>query len=131
MSEAPFARARTSDRWVARLLRPFAKVEPAEAFSAAVMMLSVFLLLLAYYLLKTAREPLILLHGGAEVKSYASAGQSLLLIPAVRIYAALARRFGRMKLVGGVYGFFALNLFLFAAAARGEVGVGGAFSFWG
>ena len=57
------------DRALSFLLRPFAKVEPAEALTAVVLTLTVFLLLTAYYLLKTAREPLILLHGGAEVKS--------------------------------------------------------------
>jgi ATP:ADP antiporter, AAA family len=114
----------------ARLLRPFAKVEASEATSAALLTLTVFLLLLAYYLLKTAREPLILLHGGAEVKSYAAAGQSLLLIPVVRIYSALAHRFNRMKLVGGIYGFFALNLVLFAGAARANWSLGVPFYLW-
>ena len=40
---------------------------------------AVFLLLIAYYALKVAREPLILLGGGAEVKAYAAAGQSLVV----------------------------------------------------
>jgi AAA family ATP:ADP antiporter len=103
---------------LAFLLRPFAKVEPGEAVSALVLMVTVFLLLMAYYFLKTAREPLILLHGGAEVKSYAAAGQSLLLLLVVPAYSALARRVGRMKLIAGIYGFFALNLLLFAGAAK-------------
>jgi AAA family ATP:ADP antiporter len=46
------------------------------------MSLNVFLLLTAYYVLKTAREPLILLAGGAELKSYAAAAQALTLIAA-------------------------------------------------
>ena len=52
-------------RLLALMLRPFAKVEPGEAVSALVLMLTVFLLLMAYYFLKIAREPLILLYGGA------------------------------------------------------------------
>jgi AAA family ATP:ADP antiporter len=120
----------SGEQLAARLLRPFAKVEASEAVTAAVMTLTVFLLLLAYYLLKTAREPLILLHGGAEVKSYAAAGQSLLLIPVVRIYSDLAKRFNRMKLVGGIYGFFALNLVLFAVAARANWSLGVPFYLW-
>jgi AAA family ATP:ADP antiporter len=120
----------TGDRLAARLLRPFAQVEPAEAITAAVMTLTVFALLTAYYLLKTAREPLILLHGGAEVKSYASAGQSLLLLGVVPAYAALARRVGRMRLVASVYLFFGANLLIFAGLARANASIGVAFYLW-
>ena len=45
----------------------------------AVLTFAAFLLLTSYYLLKTVREPLILLQGGAEVKIYARAGQALLM----------------------------------------------------
>ena len=58
-----------------------------EAASALLMTLLMFLLLAAYYMLKTAREVFILTEGGAEVKSYSSAGQAILLlflVPAVR-----------------------------------------------
>ena len=112
------------------LLRPFAKVEPAEAVTAVVMTLTVFLLLTAYYLLKTAREPLILLHGGAEVKSYASAGQAILLLGFVQLYGWVASKVGRMKLLVGVYLFFASNLVLFAALARSSVPVAIPFYLW-
>jgi AAA family ATP:ADP antiporter len=44
------------------------------------MCLNVFLLLMAYYILKTVREPLILLAGGAELKSYAAAAQAITLV---------------------------------------------------
>jgi hypothetical protein len=74
---------KTSDSrsgWIlSRVLRPFASVEPDEALPSIILMMTVFVLLTAYYILKTAREPLILLHGGAEVKSYAAAGQAALL----------------------------------------------------
>jgi AAA family ATP:ADP antiporter len=120
----------TRDQWLSRLLRPFGHVEPNEALSAALMALNVFLLLSAYYLLKTAREPLILLEGGAEVKSYASAGQSILLLGVVRVYSELARRVGRMTLVASVYLFFAANLLLFAILARTDLRLGVAFYLW-
>jgi AAA family ATP:ADP antiporter len=120
----------TRDQWLSRLLRPFGQVEPNEALSATIMAVNVFLLLSSYYLLKTAREPLILLEGGAEVKSYASAGQSLLLLFVVRAYSELARRVGRMTLVATVYLFFAANLVVFALLARTEVHLGIAFYLW-
>jgi ATP:ADP antiporter, AAA family len=118
------------DRGIARALRPFAKVEPEEAVIASLMTLTVFLLLTAYYLLKTAREPLILLHGGAEVKQYAAAGQALLMVVVVRAYSALAKRVGRQRLIATVYLFFATNLVVFAILARAEVVIGIPFFLW-
>ena len=118
------------DRALSVLLRPFAKVEPSEAITASILTLTVFLLLTAYYLLKTAREPLILLHGGAEVKSYASAGQAVLLLGFVQAYGAVARKVGRIRLLLGVYLFFASNLLLFAGLARSAVPVAVPFYLW-
>jgi ATP:ADP antiporter, AAA family len=92
--------------------------------------LTVFLLLAAYYLLKTAREPLILLHGGAEVKQYAAAGQALILVVVVNAYSALARRVGRQRLISTVYLFFVSNLVVFAILARANVVIGVPFFLW-
>jgi len=119
-----------ADRALSVLLRPFAKVEPSEAVTAGLLTLTVFLLLTAYYLLKTAREPLILLHGGAEVKSYAAAGQALLLLVFVQVYGFVAKRVGRMRLLLGVYLFFASNLLIFAALARTSFPVAVPFYLW-
>jgi AAA family ATP:ADP antiporter len=118
------------ERLLARAFRPFAKVEPEETITAALLMLTVFLLLTAYYLLKTAREPLILLHGGAEVKSYAAAGQALLLLVVVQAYGQLAQRVGRMKLLAIVYLFFLSNLLVFALLAGTAVPLGVPFYLW-
>ena len=118
------------ERGLSRVLRVFAKVEPGEAITASLLTLTVFLLLTGYYLLKTAREPLILLHGGAEVKQYAAAGQALILIVVVRAYSALARRVGRQRLIATVYLFFASNLVVFAALARANVVIGVPFFLW-
>jgi ATP:ADP antiporter, AAA family len=119
-----------SERALANLLRLFAKVEPTEVVTATVLTLTVFLLLTSYYLLKTAREPLILLHGGAEVKQYAAAGQALVLVPVVNAYSALARRVGRQKLIATVYLFFVSNLVVFAILARANVVIGVPFFIW-
>src|SRR5882672_10666259 len=119
-----------SELVLARLLRPFAKVEPSEAVTAVVLTVTVFLLLCGYYLLKTAREPLILLGGGAEVKSYAAAGQALIMLALVRGYQSVARRVGRVKLLAIVYLFFASNLAVFAALAAAKVTIGVPFYLW-
>src|SRR3984957_16795553 len=118
------------ERALAYLFRPFARVEPEEAITAALLTLTVFLLLTAYYLLKTAREPLILLHGGAEVKQYAAGGQALILVVVVNAYSALARRVGRQRLLASVYLFFVSNLVVLAILVRANVVIGVPFFLW-
>jgi AAA family ATP:ADP antiporter len=113
-----------------RFLRLFAEVRPGETATVLLLTSNVFLLLLAYYLLKIVREPLILAGGGAEVKSYAAAGQALLLIPVVRLYGYLAGRFGRLTLATIVTLFFVTNLVVFFALARAHVPLGVPFYLW-
>jgi len=115
---------------LARALSPFARVERSEAVGVLLMAATVFLLLTAYYLLKIAREPLILLGGGAEVKSYASAGQALLLILVVKGFTALSQRVGRMRLVTLVTLFFVANLVIFFVLGRLGFPLGIPFYLW-
>ncbi|MGH7724039.1 MAG: NTP/NDP exchange transporter [Candidatus Eiseniibacteriota bacterium] len=108
------------------LLNVFSDVRPGEGLTALLMLINVFLLLSSYYLLKTIREPLVLAAegGGAEIKSYASAGIAVLLILLVPLYGAIASRVSRVPLVNGVTGFFIACLVLFFVWAR-AVGVPG------
>ncbi len=85
--------------WVTRLLRLVGDVSVDETRDVVVMFLSVFLLLVAYYILKTVREPLILATGGAELKSYAAAAQAIVLLAYVPLYGALAARLPVSRLV--------------------------------
>ena len=119
-----------SHRVLARLLRPFSKVQPHEAATVVLMTLCAFVLLSAYYLLKTVREPLVLLHGGAEVKLYLRAGQAVLMLGVVHLYGRLARRVGRTKLLASVFLFFIANLAIFAVLARAGVEIGLPFFLW-
>jgi len=89
-----------------RFLGLFSEVHAGEAGTAVVMLMSVFLLLVGYYVLKTVREPLVLVTGGAELKSYAAAGQALTLIFFVPLYSWLASRVDRLKLIVFVLLFF-------------------------
>mgnify|MGYP000878607207 CR=1 FL=1 len=107
-----------------RLLTLFAPVEPGEATTALLLTATVFLLLCAYYFLKVVREPLILAGGGAEVKTYAAAGQAGILVVMVTFHAWLARALRRLALVGGIYGFFGVCLLGFAAAATQKWSIG-------
>jgi ATP:ADP antiporter, AAA family len=113
-----------------RLLSPIADVRQGEAASALLMALTMFLVLAGYYLLKTAREVFILSEGGAEVKSYSSAGQALLLLFLVPAYGALASRVNRTQLVQWVTLFFASHLLVFLAALIAGWHIGVVFFLW-
>jgi AAA family ATP:ADP antiporter len=117
-------------RWLAKLFRPFSRVEPGEVVTLSLLTGAAFLLLTAYYLLKTVREPLILVEGGAEVKLYARAGQALIMAVFVHFYGELARRTGRSKLLAIVFLFFISNLVLFAILAGTPVPIGLPFFLW-
>lgn len=128
MSEA--RQTPSADR-LTRLLRTFTEVRQGEAGTALLLMLNLFLLLTAYYMLKTVREPLILMGGGAEVKSYTAAVQALLLLGVVPLYSALVVRMDRVRLINRIVAFFMANLALFYALARLKVPyLGVAFFIW-
>ena len=112
-----------------KALSVFADTHPGEGVSALLLTLSVFLILLAYYLCKTAREPLILA-SGAELKSYASVGQTLLLIPATYLYGLLSHKVGRLALITIVTLLFVSNLFIFFGLSVAGVPIGLAFYLW-
>ena len=114
-----------------RALNLFTEVRRGEAASALMLALNIFLILTAYYLLKPVREALILSGtGGAEIKSYVAAGQALLLLFAVPLYARLASRFPRRTLINRVTWFFALCLLVFYGLALGGAPVAVAFYLW-
>src|SRR5438552_4140160 len=64
----------------------FSDIRAGEGWGALLLAADIFCLFASYYLLKTARESLVLSEGGAEVKSYAAAAQALILLGAVPLY---------------------------------------------
>jgi AAA family ATP:ADP antiporter len=114
-----------------RLLSLFTDVRAGEGATAALMLFNVFLLLICYSVIKTVREPLILMGGGAEVRSYAAAGQAILLMGFVPLYGWFASRVDRVKLLVGVTLFFVINIELFALAVAARTPfIGVAFFIW-
>src|SRR5215468_8400973 len=114
-----------------RALAMFTDVRPGEGALALLMLINIFLLLVCYSVIKTVREPLILLGGGAELRSYTAAGQAVVLIAFVPLYSWLASRVDRTKLLVGVTLFFVACIELFAAAVSAHVPyVGVAFFIW-
>jgi AAA family ATP:ADP antiporter len=116
-----------------RLLGLFSEVHPGEGARALLMLANVFLILVSYYVIKTVREPLILgtavpgflqalgIRSAAEVKTFAAAGQALVLMAFVPAYSWFASRVDRMNLIVGVTLFFAANILAFAVAVHAGV----------
>ncbi len=115
---------------VERFLSLFADVRAGEGAGVLLLTANILLLLGSYYLLKTAREPLILTEGGAAVKSYSSAGQAGLLMILVPLYGLVGARVNRLKLVVGLTLFFASHLLIFQALGLGGMSIGIAFYIW-
>ena len=114
-----------------RGLNLFTVVRRGEAASALMLALNIFLILTAYYMMKPVREGLILsVEGGAELKSYLAAGQALLLLGAVPLYAKLASRYARRALINRVTWFFAACLAAFYALALVGAPIGVIFYLW-
>ena len=103
---------------VDRLLLLVSDVRAGEGHTAVLLMANLFLLLTDYLIIKTVREALILSEGGAVVKSYAAAGQALLLLALMPVYGYVGSRVGRIKLVNGVTIFFIFNLLVLYLLAR-------------
>ena len=113
-----------------RVLRLFTDVRSGEGATVLLLAANVFLLLTAYYFIKPLREALILDESGAEIKSYASALQALILLGAVPAYGALAGRLSRRRLINGVTLFFAACLVVFFALGQLGLNLGVVFFLW-
>src|SRR5689334_9543015 len=114
-----------------RALSFFADVRGGEGLTAVLLLTNIFTLLICYSVIKTVREPLILLGGGAEVRSYAAAGQAVLLMGFVPLYSWFASRVNRGKLLVGVSLFFIACIELFSVAVAARVPyIGVAFFIW-
>ena len=114
-----------------RALRVFGDVRGKEAPTAMLMTLNIFVVLVAYYVIKTVREPLILTLGGAELKAYAAGAQAIVLIVLVPIYSYFDSRTDTKKLVFGLTIFFILCIEAFFVAYRAGVPMlGFAFFVW-
>lgn len=125
MAEWPYRLTRLD-----RLLSLFTRLRPGEGRSVMVYFSYALLLMLAYYILKTVREPLLLAGSNAEFKSYAYAVTALLLLILVPVYGALFRHFERLQLTRYVTGFFVLNLLAFYLLGKAGVSIGFAYYVW-
>jgi ATP:ADP antiporter, AAA family len=113
-----------------RLLRVFTDVKAGEGSTALLLALNIFLILMAYYVLKPVREALILSEGSAELKTYMSAAQVAVLAVVVPLYGRLVDRMDRRRLINVVTGFFVACLLAFYLLGQIRVPLGIVFFLW-
>src|SRR6187549_3418217 len=107
-----------------RFLSLFTEVRSGEGIGALLLSANVFLLLAAYYILKTVREALILSQGGAEIKAYSSAAQAALLLLIIPAYGILASKVNRDRLITFVTVFSVSNLGIFYLMGQAGIRIG-------
>jgi ATP:ADP antiporter, AAA family len=113
-----------------RFLGLFTDVHAGEGTTALLLSLNIFLILMAYYVLKPVREALILGEGSAELKTYMSAAQVVMLAIVVPYYGRLVARLARMRLINIVTAFFLSCLFLFYILAQFKIPLAIVFFVW-
>jgi len=102
-----------------------------EGLATLLFAIRIFLILLAYYLMKPVREELILGgDGSAELRSYALAAQATLLLVLVPFYSQMIKHLHGDRLFRVVTLFLAGNIAIFYVTAAAGVNVGVAFFIW-
>ena len=93
--------------------------------TCVILISNIFLILTAYYLIKPVREGWLAISdikglSKLEIKAYSAFAQSLVLIGVMPLYASLASRVTRRKLILSVGGLFAAVLALFWLTQPGK-----------
>jgi ATP:ADP antiporter, AAA family len=122
-----------------RFLGIFAEVRGGEGINAVLMFLNIFLILAAYYILKTVREGLTIAGitlgsiEGDEAKTYLNAIMTVVLLGFIPAYGYLGTRMGRLKLIWTTMTFLVLCLVGFLAWGQATgvgTGIGITFFVW-
>ena len=119
-----------------RLLSVFADVRAGEGVGVVLLAVNVFLLLALYYLLRSARQGLILTEGapfgwtGSQLAAYSAAGMAVVLLGVVPLFGWLASRVPRFRLIAITTVIFALTLVVFYVAGRAGLQLAAIFYIW-
>jgi AAA family ATP:ADP antiporter len=113
-----------------RFLGAFTRLRPGEGRSVAVFFTYALFMLLAYYILKTIREPLLLSTASAEIKSYAVAVTAVLLFFLIPLYGLVFRHTNKRQLTRIVTVFFIINLAVFYLLGLSGADIGFAYYVW-
>ncbi|MBT4522731.1 MAG: hypothetical protein HOC23_22255 [Halieaceae bacterium] len=105
-------------------------LKPGETTGVLAMFISLFLILFTAYLLKPAREMLILTEGTAEIRSYAVALQALLLLVFIPIYGKFSRQFDNYRYMRVVIVVCIATLLAFAIAGKSGLSISVVYFVW-
>lgn len=108
----------------------FVKLQPGEGPAVALFCLYGFLVMFSYYMLKTLREPLLLVGSSAEIKSYAAALIALILFFAVPAYGLVFKHVKKQRLSWILTGFLICNLLAFYFLGQAEIDIGFSYYVW-
>jgi AAA family ATP:ADP antiporter len=106
------------------------ELKPGEMLGVLAMFASLFLILFTAYLLKPAREMLILTDGTAEIRSYAVALQALLLLFFIPIYSKFSRKFDSYRYMQVVTAICIATMVAFALAGMAGLSISVPFFVW-
>jgi AAA family ATP:ADP antiporter len=90
---------RDSKSGLERVLSTVTEVRPGEGKTVLLMTVGIFLILMAFLIVKVVRTTMIIADVGAEVKNYTAVVQTIVLVGILSIYSRLAARFTRRKLI--------------------------------
>ena len=113
-----------------RLLSIFAPLQAGEGLTTLLLMMNLFLLMMAYYIIKPVRESLILEGAGPEIKAYAGAISMLSFLFLVPLYGRIASRLNRIRLINGVTAVYASTLVIFYLLGHLHVALALIFFVW-
>jgi AAA family ATP:ADP antiporter len=119
-----------------RFLSLFADVRAGEGAGVILLTVNVFLLLGLYYLLRSARQALILTEGapfgwsGSQLAAYSAAGMAVVLLGVVPLFGWLASRVPRLRLITTTTLIFGSNLVLFYLAGQAGLKIAALFYIW-
>ena len=115
---------------IEKFLSLFTRIRPGEGRGILLLGLNGFLLVSAYYILKTLRESLILTEFDAETKSYAVAVIAIVLFFVVPLYGVLFRNTNRTQLVVVINAFFIVNLVIFYVMKQSGISIAFEYYVW-
>ena len=114
-----------------RILGLFSDIRPGESGAVILMLLNIFLILASYYMIKTTREPLILLGGGAAVKTYSAGAQAFIMMIFIPLYGWFASKVKRKTLIVSLTLLFVINIEMFTLGVAFKIPyIGVAFYIW-
>ncbi len=96
-----------------KFLRIFTVIHPGESLTVLFLFLNIFLIGVAYSMLKPVRTALILTDYTAEQEAYLYAVVAFLLVFVIKGFSYLSSKYPRQKLIANVTLFFISNLALF------------------